>query len=196
MNARFYDRVAAVVSLLLLLLLAAGTTWLAQQAASRQEQSGLRKITHEPDYFVEGLQFTRVNARGEAAYRMSAKRLEHYPDDDSVSFVLPVLVSMDTSKPQITVRADKGRSSSEGVETELFGNVVLTRQAQEQTPAMKISTEYALLLSNEDIVRSPRPVKIEYGLSSLDGVGMEFNNNLRTLRVDAQVRGTWQPSER
>ncbi len=196
MNARFFDRLAATLSVILLLILGGATTYLAHQAAKQGEETRERKLTHEPDYFVEGLQFTRVNVRGEAAYRLSAKRLEHFPDDDSSSFTEPVLISLDPAKPQIAVRADRGESSSEGIETHLYGNVVLTRQGDAQRAALSVHTDYAVILSDEDIVRSDRPVLVRNGDSTLNGVGMEFNNASRTLQVDAQVRGTWVMKQR
>jgi lipopolysaccharide export system protein LptC len=191
MSARFYDRLAATLSLVLLLGLAAITTYLAQQASNATIERAEKRITHDPDYFVEGFQFTSVNARGEAAYRVSAQRLEHYPDDDSVSYRKPILISLDPDKPQVAIRAERGTASSGGEQTRLYDNVVLTRQADANRDALTITTDFALILSNEDIVRSDRPVLIRSGASSLQGVGMEFNNMTRQLRIDAQVKGQW-----
>ncbi|MFP5404788.1 MAG: LPS export ABC transporter periplasmic protein LptC [Gammaproteobacteria bacterium] len=193
MNPRIRDRLAAGVSLLLLLALAGGSYYLAElswQMATRPVQSQAR---HEPDYYVEGLVFTRINAHGDPAFRMSAQRMVHYPDDDSTAFDEPVLVSLDPAQPPIRLVADRGTSTTGGVETHLSGHVVMTRAATEEEPPMIILTDYVVLFSQTEIARTDRPVRIERGASVLTGVGMEFNNAARTLIVDSEVQGTWQP---
>jgi lipopolysaccharide export system protein LptC len=100
-------------------------------------------------------------------------------------------VSLDPSKPRITLTAERGHSTSEGIETHLHDKVVLTRAPSEDNPPLQIATEYMLLLSNEDIARTDRFVRITNGESILTGIGMEFNNTVRQLDVRSAVRGTW-----
>ncbi len=61
------------------------------------------RLAHEPDYFVEGFAVTRLNATGEPVFRMSAERLVHFPDDDSSEFDAARLVSLDPTKPLVTL---------------------------------------------------------------------------------------------
>lgn len=191
MSPRAWDRMAATMSLLLLVVLA-GVTWYLAHVASGGDLGGpSRAAVHEPDYFVERFALTRLNARGEPVYRMSADRMEHFPDDDSSEFVHPHLVSLDPAKPLVTVRAQRGRATSEGIETHLYDDVRLTRAPFDDNPKLTIESDYVLLLSEEDIARTDRPVKITSGASTLTGVGMEFNNGLRRLDVQSQVKGTW-----
>ena len=191
MNQRLYDRVAALVSVLLLATLAAGTWYLAEMTNRAPGGGGSAKLAHEPDYFVKNFALTRLNAKGEAVFRMEAKRLEHFPDDDSTEFVLPKLVSLDPEKPLVTLRALRGNSTSQGLETHLHDEVVLTRAGDKGQPSLTVESDYVLLLSEEDVARTNRPVRITYGDSTLTGVGMEFNNGSRQLDVKSQVRGTW-----
>lgn len=193
MTPRLYDRLAASVSAALLLALAAGTYFLAQVSLRDTGPAAARPPTHDPDYFVEGLVFTRINSHGNPVFRVSASRMLHYPDDQSSDFERPVLVSLDPQKPRVTVRADRGSTSADGEETVLTGNVVLVRDAGADEPAMTIRTESATVYSETEIARTDRPVRIERGESVLTGVGMEFNNAARSLRVDSRVQLTWQP---
>ena len=196
MSGRIYDQLAAAISLILLGLLAGLTFYLADLASRDLVRSGPRKVTHEPDYFVERFALTRLDAQGQPAFKMSALRLVHFPDDDSTEYVKPTLVSLDSRKPQVTLNADRGRSTSEGIETHLYDNVVLTRAAVGDNPLLRATTEYVLLLSEDDIARTDRPVKITNGPSTLTGVGMEFNNSTRQFEVLSQVKGTWVAPER
>lgn len=191
MSPRAYDRLAATMSVLLLVVLAGVTWYLAHVAGDLGAGGGSRAAVHEPDYFVERFALTRLNARGEPIYKMSADRMEHFPDDDSSEFARPHLVSLDPAKPLVTVRAERGRATSEGIETHLYDDVLMTRAPFDDNPALSIETDYVLLLSEEDIARTDRPVRITSGASTLTGVGMEFNNGLRRLDVQSQVKGTW-----
>jgi len=195
MTPRIYDRIAAALSVVLLVALAAGSYYLAQTSLRDAGSRVPRAITHEPDYFVEDVVFTRINARGDPVFRMSAQRMLHYPDDQSSAYDKPVLVSLDPAKPRVSLRADHGRSSAEGEETTLIGNVVLVRAESAGDPAMTIRTERVTVYSETEIARTDLPVRIERGGSVLTGVGMEFNNAARSLRVDSRVQLTWQPPQ-
>ena len=193
MRARAYDRLAAALSLLLLLGLTAGTYYLAQ--ISMRETGAMRPAAAagEPDYFVDDAVFTRINAQGAPVFRMSAQRMLHFPEDLSTVYQRPVLVSLDPDKPRVNLRADRGRSTADGEETVLDGDVVMVRAASAEEPQMTIRTESVTIFSETEIARTALPVRIERGDSVLTGVGMEFNNAARSLRVDSQVRITWQP---
>jgi len=192
---RIYDRIAAALSMVLLLALAAGSYYLAQSSLRDTGTAATRGPTHEPDYFVEDVVFTRINASGEPVFRMSAQRMLHYPDDQSSAYDRPVLVSLDPAKPRVSLRADQGSSSAEGEETTLTGNVVLVRSETATEPAMTIRTERVTVYSETEIARTDLPVRIERGTSVLTGIGMEFNNAARSLKVDSRVQLTWQPPQ-
>jgi len=190
-NQRGYDRFAAALSVGILGVLAAVSYYLAETSdrLQRAEPAGTQK--HEPDYYVEQVALTRLDRNGAPAFRLSADRMLHYPDDQSSEFDRPVLVSLEPDRPLVTLRAARGRSTNEGDRTELFDDVVLTRAAAADKPALRVETDYVLLLASEDVARSDRPVRIDYGDSSLTGVGMEFNNSTRVLNVLSNVRGIW-----
>lgn len=191
MFQRQYDRIAAGISIALLAGLAGISYYLAELSARVDLPRIARGKTHEPDYFVEGLALTRLNAAGQPSFRMSADRLLHYPDDDSSEFQRPLLVSLDPGKPLVTLRANRGRATAGGEETHLHESVQLTRAAQGNRPELRIDTDYALVLHEQNLARSDRPVRITYGDSSLTGVGMEFDNSTRVLKVQSNVQGVW-----
>jgi len=172
-------------------VLAAVSYYLAEVSSrlNRSEQAGAP--SSEPDYYVEQVALTRLNRDGQPAFRLSADRLLHYPHDQSSVFDRPVLASLEPDRPLVTLRAARGRSTNEGERTELFDDVVLTRAAAGDKPALQVETDYVLMLGNEDIARTDRPVRVTSGDSSLTGVGMEFNNSTRVLNVLSNVRGIW-----
>ena len=195
LRRRSWDQLAAGISLALLGGLAAGTWYLALQSARDDGLAGVRPPPGEPDYFLDDAVFTRINVDGDPVYRMSAEHLLHFPEDGTSVYRSPVLVSVDPAKPRVTVRADHGRSNEDGSRTVLTGNVVLVRAPTENEPQMTIRTEGVTIFSETEIARSELPVRIERGTSVLTGVGMEFDNAARSLKVDSQVELTWQPPQ-
>jgi LPS export ABC transporter protein LptC len=75
--------------------------------------------------------------------------------------------------------------------THLRGQVVLTRAADREGPALKIETEQLDVLAAKDLARAAGLVQIERGGSNLTGVGLEFDNASRRLQLLAEVRGQW-----
>jgi len=191
MFQRQYDRIAAGISIALLAGLAGVSYYLAEISSRMDRSAGASAPAHEPDYFVEGLALTRLNATGQPVFRMSADRMQHFPDDDSSEFVNPVLVSLDPARPLITLRAERGRATSGGEQTHLHDSVQLTRAAEGGRPALRVDTDYVLVLPQQDLARTDRPVRITHGDSSLTGIGMEFDNAARVLKVQSRVHGVW-----
>ncbi|NBS66258.1 MAG: LPS export ABC transporter periplasmic protein LptC [Betaproteobacteria bacterium] len=196
MNPRFYDRLAAAVSIGLLLMLAAGSYYLAE-IAQRFVMPGLVQDTADiADAFGENVLLLRLNDRGEPAFRMSADRMEHFRRSDTTRYTRPTMVSLDPAQPRVTVTALRGQSVRESQETILEGSVQLDRPGTAIDPPMQIRTEFARVFSDREVAVTDRPVVVTRGQSTLTGTGMEFNNRARTLRVDAEARGVWVSERR
>ncbi len=194
MKGRSLDRLAAVASLVLLVGLGLFTFYLSQVAErDLRPRAAEAPPSDRPDYFVERLALLTMDERGEPSYRLEARELKHYPADDLTEFEEPVMVSLSAERPRVTITANRGRMLQGGVEAHLSGDVVVTRAATANAAPMVAETQYAIVLPDEDIVRSDRPVSVLQGGNRLTGVGMELNNRTRQLRVDSQVRAVLQP---
>ncbi len=82
-----------------------------------------------------------MSALGSRKYLLTAKRLTHYPDDDTTHFVEPVLVQFRPDGPTATTRADAGVMPGDGSEIVLTGNVHLTRAADGRSSGGEVATE-------------------------------------------------------
>lgn len=191
MKRRLKDRMVALLATLLMAGLVVGTWYLAESAADRSTP-GARAPGHVPDYFVEGLAMIRLNGEGRPVFRMLADEMRHFPDDGTTEFDTPVLVSLDPDRPTIRLTAQRARTDAEGRMTELFDDVLLVREPTPGVPRMTVETDYAIVDSVTEVARTKRPVLIRRGESTLTGVGMEFDNAARQLRLDSEVRGLWQ----
>ncbi|MEZ5651406.1 MAG: LPS export ABC transporter periplasmic protein LptC [Burkholderiaceae bacterium] len=193
MDARVYDRVAAVLSIAFLLALAAGSYYLAVWAAREPDKPAIPR-PNEPDVFVENVLLTEVNSEGRAVFRMSARDMSHYPVDGTSEFHDPVLVSLDPARPTMTVVAERATLLPGGNETILNGNVRLRRGATEERPELIVRAQQMVVDGEKETARSDGPVEILQGRTRLTGVGMEFDNVSRALQVSSQVRATLSPT--
>jgi lipopolysaccharide export system protein LptC len=190
-KAHFRERLSSLISIFLLLTLAGGTYYLAEKASQFEDKSRPPSSATEPDSFVEGLNLTKVNAKGEPVFRLRSNRMVHFPADNHTEFTDPVLVSLDADKPKVTVRAKRARANGDGDVTELFDQVELLREASAKDPQVRVTTESMVLYTQEEIARSTEAVKIEYASSVLTGVGMEFNHATRQFSLNSSVRGSF-----
>jgi lipopolysaccharide export system protein LptC len=190
-NARFYDRLAALLAIFLLSILAAFTYYLAEFANRGDKVADNKVVRHEQDYFVERFTLIKLNAQGQPTFRLAADLMKHFPDDDTIEFTKPRLISLDKSKPVITVVSESGKAGPQGDITELFGNVVLTRAPYEVSKLLKMNTEYLLVDTNKETGTTDKPVKITQGASELTGIGMDFDNLNRLFALHSNVKSTW-----
>jgi len=196
LHSRLHDKIAAVISLVLLVALGLFTFYLARVSEREQASRAVpRTASNEPDYFVERLALLTMNERGEPAFRLEATRLQHFPLDEVTVFEAPVMVSLDPARPRLTVTARQGRMTPGGEEAHLQGGVVVTRAASAGAAALRAETEYAVVLPEQDIVRTNQAVTIVQGGNRLTGVGMELNNRTRQLRLDSRVSVVLAPPQ-
>ena len=189
------DRWLAYVPMLLLAGLALLTYWLDLRVQpggrARGGESG-----RTPDYIVENFTATRMNADGTPRYAVAARRMLHYPDDNSAQLDYPELSHFDPQRAPVTIRADAGSLSANGEEALFSGNVLVRRQAFGQSPELTLATSRLQVIPNRDLARTDREVKLTSGNSTLTSVGLEFNNATRTLKLLSKVSGTFETPEK
>jgi len=188
---RLRERLPVMASIGMLAILAGMTGFLAQRAA--REHRPVKQASHpeRPDWFIEGFNLIRLGLTEKITWQITAQRMQHRPQDDAVELVQPVLVRLEPGRPTLLIRAQEAKTLEMGDLTHLRGQVVLTRAADREGPALKIETEQLDVLAAKDLARAAGLVQIERGGSNLTGVGLEFDNASRRLQLLAEVRGQW-----
>ena len=188
---RLRERLPVIASIGMLAILAGMTGFLAQRAA--REHRPVKQASHpeRPDWFIEGFNLIRLGLTEKITWQITAQRMQHRPQDDAVELVQPVLVRLEPGRPILVIRAQEAETLEMGDLTHLRGQVVLTRAADREGPALKIETEQLDVLAAKDLARAAGLVQIERGGSNLTGVGLEFDNASRRLQLLAEVRGQW-----
>lgn len=184
------DRWLAYTPALLLAGLAALTYWLDQrvQAPGRARDAG----QHVPDFTVEDFRATRMNLDGTPRYAVAAKKLIHYPDDNSTLLELPDLTHFDPEKAPVNIRANQGMLSANGKDVYFTGDVLVRREAYGEYDKLTLATSYLHVIPDKDLAKTDREVTMTSGNSTLKSVGLEFNNQTRSLKLLSKVSGSFE----
>lgn len=189
------DRLVTWSPLILLALLATLTFWLDRkvQPPARMPDGSTR---HDPDFFVEGFSAMKMNPDGTRRYALSARRMVHYPDDNSTQLELPRLVYFDYQHAPVTVRSDTAEVARGGKDVFFSGNVQVVRSAYAANAELGVFTAYLHVLPDEDLAKTDKPVRMVEGNSTASSVGLEFDNRARHIRLLSEVKVRYEIPKR
>jgi lipopolysaccharide export system protein LptC len=173
--------------------LAVLTFWL-ERAVHSPDGAASGARSRVPEFVVERITATAMDKGGRAESRLTAQRMLYYPDEEVTEVEEPRLTQFPEKGPPVHVAAERGTVDRSGEEVRLYGNVVVTREATEDRPEMRMDTTYLQVFPKTEVARTPEPVLITEGSSKLAGVGMEFDNAKRQFELKARVSGTYDPS--
>ncbi len=184
-------RITAWFPVVLLAAVAAMTVWLDQQLqVTERARNG--KARHDPDYVVENLAATRFGVDGLPRYSLSARRMMHYPDDDTTDLEAPTLVNFGGAGATVTVTSKTAKVSSNGEQIYLTDDVRLVRAAYGKNSEMTMQTSYLHVIPDADLAKTDKPVRISDAHTLITAVGLEFNNQTRILKLLSNVRGRYE----
>ncbi len=176
----------AVLALLLALTL--WLNYLVQAPFSRGD--GARR--HDPDLVVEKFSARKLGADGRVLHTLAARKMVHYPDNDSALLEAITLEAFEPRQPRMTITADRGRLEQGGDRVLIEGNVVVRREGDARTEPAKLTTDKLLVLPDAGIARTSSEVLFESPSGHALAQGLEIDNRARTLRLD-RVRATYKP---
>jgi lipopolysaccharide export system protein LptC len=185
---------ARLFPLMLMLSLALLSFWLERAVREEATHAPLRR--HDPDYIVENFRVVNYDQRGVVESSLTARKMVHYPDDDSTELSLPRLVETKRDKPRTEVSAMRGALSQDGEEVFLYDNVVLQREATESLSAMRIETSVLHYVRNRSMLRTDREVRITEERQMISGRGLEYDLDAERLALRERVRGRFEPKAR
>jgi len=183
-------RTNTLFSLTLAAGLAALTLWL-ERMVDAPRGSQPNALEHDPDFIVEQFTATSLDKAGRPEYGLAARRMTHYPDDETTELEEPRLVQYRAEGPPVRISAERGTVTKDGEEVRLYGNVVVVREGTKGRAPLQMETTFLQVFPKQDIARTPEAVVISEGASRLTGVGMDYNTKTRQLELKARVSGTF-----
>ncbi len=178
--------------LAVLSLLVGLTVWLNAlvQAPPARADGSLR---HDPDLMVESFNARKLDEAGRVLYTLAARKMVHYPDDDSALLESVTLEAFEPRQPKMTVTADHGRLEQGGDRVLIEGNVVVIREADAKNEGARLTTDKLMVLPDAGLASTTSDVHLESASTDATSRGMELDNRARTLKLD-QVRATYKPA--
>lgn len=170
------------------------TYWLNLQVQPEPAKPDRNK-RHDPDAIVENFSATRLNEQGMPSFIMAAKKMLHYPDDDSTTLDEPRITMLSAERPAIHASAEHGTVSSNGEEIFLKDGVEVLRDASTKQDQLALQTEYLHIIPDQNLTNTDRAVTIVEDHTTMHAIGMEMNSVTRTLKLLSQVRSDHVPSK-
>ncbi|HUJ01315.1 MAG TPA: LPS export ABC transporter periplasmic protein LptC [Usitatibacter sp.] len=169
--------------LAVLALLVALTLWLNELVRAPQaRESGPPR--HDPDAIVEKFDARKFSTDGRLLYTLAARKMVHYPDDDTAHLDAVKLEAFEPGQPKMTVTADEGRLERTGDRVWIEGHVVLVREGDAKMEPARVTTDRLLVLPDSGIARTSSEVTLESPSSHVVAQGLELDNKTRTLVLD------------
>ena len=177
---------------LVVLAVLAGLTWwlnqLVQPAAPRV--SGATR--HDPDLIVNNFSARAFGKDGKTLYTLVARKMVHYPDDNSALLERLDFEAYEPRQPRVTIASDRGRLLEGGDKVWFESNVILVREADQRVEESRLTTDRLLVLPHDGVARTASPVLLENASGRVEAAGMELDNQKRVLKLD-RVRATYKP---
>jgi lipopolysaccharide export system protein LptC len=188
------------MNLRLLLLLgflaafAAGSAWLLRQTALQSVQAA-RVKTHVPDYYFTDATVTSLDLKGRPESELSAPRMVHHPDDDSIEIFTPHMRYFALNGPTWYAQADHADSPSGNKLVHLEGHVEITRPSPSGGPPLVIDTDTMTVDLDSNVASTDDPVQMTQGTSHMTGVGMDAYLNDNRLVMRTNVHSHYVPAK-
>ena len=185
------SRVTAWFPVLLLAAVAAVTVWLDRQVQP-PETASRDNTRHDPDYIVDNFNVTRIGPDGAVRYKLNARRMQHYPDDDTTVLDAPSFVNFRAGGVTVTARSRTATLSSNGENAYLTDDVRLTRSAHGKRGELTVLTTWLHVIPDDGVAKTDKPVRISDANTVITSDGLEFNNDTRILKLLSNVRGRYE----
>jgi lipopolysaccharide export system protein LptC len=189
-------RIQIIVLLAVLIALALGSFWVLQAMRNNAANDKNAIASGKADYYVDNFVYVKMALNGTARYSIAGKRMEHYPVTDSFKVQTPFIRSLDKAKPPMQLHSDRAVIEDNNSKIHMYGNAYAERDPTGKSQKLTVSSEYLLLLPDDDQVTSDQPVRITLGDSVLNGVGMLASNAELKLELHERVHGIYYAKPR
>lgn len=165
-----------------------GLFWLLTQQQEQETEQAALESNRTIDYAMNDFKMTIMNENGYPARIIEGKQLAHYPDDDSTEIDDAVAYFMEPEKDTWLITSNKAFTQGKGEEIDLSGNVVITRQSNNE---IELRTEQLTLDTVNDTAYTDQAVTIHSPYGNTDSVGLHAALQNETINLHSKVRGQY-----
>ncbi|MFA7398958.1 MAG: LPS export ABC transporter periplasmic protein LptC [Sideroxydans sp.] len=183
---RITGKLRSWLPLLPLLGLLLASYWLNLQVQPLPSLS--KEARHDVDFTIEKLSSTALDKQGIPHSTLSAEKMWHFSDDDTTHLQMPNFVSVKVDQPPVNITAKLGTLSSNSEDVFMHDDVAITRTDPKTLNEMRFETDYLHISPNKDLAETDHPVLMYDKKNVVSAVGLQFDNQARTVKLLSQVR--------
>ncbi len=184
------NRVRIALVLTLIAILALGSFWLLEVMRRSGDETPQKPGADASDYTVDQFTFLRLSEQGQIRYELSGDTLTHYLND-TYKIAAPVVHALSAHAAPVVMKAKNALVDDVARKIHMYHDVKLDRAAQGKSERLHVNSEYLMILPDDNIIKTDKPVEIELGRSRLTGVGMFVNNTTLEFQLFDNVHGTF-----
>lgn len=176
----------------LLVTLAGLSLWL-QYAVQAPHNGTTYNRKHIADYIVEDFHATRTAISGQPENTLSARKAEHFLDDDSTQLESPDFTAFDQQNGTVNIKSTHGSVSSKGDIIIFTGNVVLVRDLHDAQGPLTLTTQYLKAIPKQHLIFTDRPVRVQGEKIDIHSGALQLNSQTRELLLTHHVKAHYEP---
>jgi lipopolysaccharide export system protein LptC len=161
--------------------LAGLTFWLMRAVEMKQPEPD--KARHDPDMIVENFTARQLGMDGGERYTMVAKKMTHFPDDDSTDVDQVQFTAKEKNQPPFVVTSARGKLTGKADEIFFLDKVQVVREPFETFQRLVGETTYFHVIPDLGIGKTDQPITLHEGKNTMTAAGMEMNNKTRVATL-------------
>ncbi len=176
---------------IILAIFALGTSWIVSVTSDEDPEKSSQE--HKMDYYLKNFTTTQMGIDGKPDKKLSAKRMIHYPDDDTTELEEPLITTFEMNVPKWKIESETGWLSGDGELLLLQGRVTMDRPKTPDADPMHIVTRNLRVQPEQNYAETEESITISTPDNQITSKGMQAWLNTPTrIKFTANVRGKYE----
>jgi lipopolysaccharide export system protein LptC len=176
---------------IILVILGLSTNWMISLTPS--DKPAPQSEQHKMDYYVNNFTTTMMGEDGKPFRRLSAKRMIHYPDDDTTELADPYITMFEQMVPVWTIQSDTGWLSGDGALLLLQGKVIIDRPKAPNQDPVHLVTRNLRVQPDQNYAETEESITINTRNNRIVSKGMQaWLTTPMRIKFTANVRGKYE----
>ena len=144
-------------------------------------------------YYLADFALQQFDAQGKQSYAVSAKHLSHWQAEKRSEIIQPLITGQGkTAEDNIVTRADVAEFDHTQQQAQLSGHVSVEQNSVNAAQGFKLQTEQLLYNLSTREISTPSKIELTSPAGHLQATGLLGKLNEDYLRLNANVRATYQ----
>ncbi len=171
-----------------MLVLAGLTFWLMRIVETKPREPD--KTRHDPDMIVENFTARQLGIDGDERYTISAKKMTHFPDDDSTDVEQVQFSAREKNQAPLVVTSSRAKLTGKADEIFFLDKVKLVREPFQTFERLVGDTTYFHVIPDLGIGKTDQPITLQEGANTMTASAMEINNKTR-VAILSRVKASY-----